>query len=131
MGKKPAAAKSSAVPSAAKDLEGTARRLKIMEERFANMRSKVQVLEQNMLHKHKNFFVEIKTLNMELTEVKKEINELKDKIIIMVRELDSFAKKEEVHILKKYIDLWNPVKFVSKREVESIVHEVIEKMRRE
>ena len=107
------------------------RRMKIIEERYTNMRSKTKVMEQNMLTKNKTFFTEIKALNVEMTEVKKEISELKDRISSLVKELEAFAKKENVDILKKYIDIWNPVNFVSKNEVEEMVTEVIEKIRKE
>jgi predicted nucleic acid-binding Zn-ribbon protein len=107
------------------------RRVKILEERYTNIRSKFQVTEQNMINKNKNFFSEIKTLNLEITEIKKEMNEIKDRMVSLLKELEAFAKKENVDILKKYIDLWNPVSFVTKNEIEAIVREVIDKMRRE
>ena len=94
------------------DLNSLDRRLKMMEERHTNLRSKLKVTEQNMLQKNKTFFGEIKALNVEMTEVKKEINEIKDKMIALIKELESFAKKENVDILKKYIDLWNPINFM-------------------
>jgi predicted nucleic acid-binding Zn-ribbon protein len=113
------------------DVKSMGRRLKVAEERYSNLRNKFQVTEQNMIHKHKNFFTDIKTINLELTELKKEITELKDNMVSVVREMESFAKNEKVDILKKYIDLWNPIKFVTKNEVEEIVKEVIDRMRRE
>ena len=112
------------------DMNSINRRLKMLEEKYTNLRSRSQVTEQNMLQKNRNFFTEIKTLNLELTEVKKEINELKDKIMIIIKELESFAKRENVDILRKYIDLWNPVNFVTRNDVEAIVEEVIDRMRR-
>ena len=113
------------------DITSINRRLKMLEEKYTNLRSRSQVTEQNMLHKNKNFFTEIKALNIELSEVKKEMNELKDNIMIVIKEMDSFARKENIEILRKYIDLWNPVNFVTKNDVEAIVKEVINNMRRE
>ena len=113
------------------DVSGINRRVKVLEERYTNLRGKFQLIEQNILHKNKTFFTEIKTLNLEITEVKKEINEVKDKILVLIKELESFARRESVDILKKYIDLWNPINFVTKNEIEVIVREVIDKMRRE
>ena len=113
------------------DIGSLNRRVKMLEERYTNLRGKFQVTEQNMLTKNKNFFTDIKTINLELTEVKKEINEIKDKMLSLLKELESFAGKEQLDILKKYIDLWNPVKFVSRNEVEDIVREVIDRMRKE
>ena len=64
-----------------------------------------------------------------ITEIKKEINELKDNMLRLVKELETFAKRENVDILRKYIDLWSPVNFVTKNEVEDIVRETIDKLR--
>ena len=37
------------------------------------------------------------------------------------------AKRDEVKVHEKYINLWNPVKFVTQNEVESIVKEILGK----
>ncbi|MBS3135992.1 hypothetical protein J4401_03455 [Candidatus Woesearchaeota archaeon] len=127
MGKKPAMG----VPPIQGDSEGVTRRLKILEERLTTTRNKIQVLEQNMLHKQKSAYAEAKTQSFEITELKKEVNEVRDKILILVKELEQFAKKEEVGVLKRYIDFWNPIRFVSKNEVEDVVRQAIEKIRKE
>ena len=103
------------------------RRIKVLEERFTNLRSRFQLTEQNMIHKNKNFFSEIKTINVELTDVKREINELKDNMLNLLKELEAFAKREDVDMLRKYIDLWNPVNFVTKNDVDDIVNDAIER----
>ncbi len=107
------------------------RRLKLLEERYTNIRSKSQLMEQNMLQKNKSLFNEIKTINLELSELKKEITEIKDKILIILKETDGFARKEHVDILKKYIDLWSPMNFVSRNEIEDLVLDALEKIRKD
>jgi ACT domain-containing protein len=47
--------------------------IKMLEERYANIRSKFQVMEQNMLHKNKAFFTDVKGINLELVEIKKKL----------------------------------------------------------
>ncbi|MBD3164760.1 hypothetical protein GF323_06180 [Candidatus Woesearchaeota archaeon] len=112
------------------DLNSVERRVKMLEEKYTNLRNRFQVTEQNMLSKNKNFFTDIKTINIELSEIKKEISELKDSILSLIKELKSFAKREDVDMLRKYIDLWNPVNFVTKNDVKNIVEETIDEMRR-
>ena len=58
---------------------------------------------------------------------KKELSEIKEKILNIVNELKETAKKEEVKILEKYINYWNPIKFVTQNEVEEIVKEILKK----
>ena len=45
----------------------------------------------------------------------------------IVRELEETAKREEVKVLEKYINYWNPIKFVTQNEVEAIVSEILKR----
>ena len=109
------------------DVNTLSRRLRLLEEGFTNLRRFFQVTEENMISKNKHFSAEIKTLTSDITEVRKEIQELKDKLHLVIRELQTVARKEDVKVLEKYINLWNPIKFVSQNEVEQIINEVLEK----
>lgn len=109
------------------DVNTLSRRLRLLEEGFTNLRRFFQVTEENMIAKNKHFSAEIKTMTSDITEVRKEIQELKDKLILVIRELQTVARKEEVKVLEKYINMWNPVKFVTQNEIDQIVNEVLDK----
>ena len=109
------------------DINTVSRRLRLLEENFTNMRRFLQVTEENMIAKHKHFSAETRTLTSDINEIRKEIQELRDKLFLVIRELQTVARREEVKVLEKYINLWNPIKFVSQNEIESIVNEILEK----
>lgn len=109
------------------DINTLSRRLRLLEEGFTNLRRFFQVTEENTIARNKHYSAEIKTITSDITEVRKEIQELRDKMLLVIKELQSAARKEEVKVLERYINLWNPVKFVSQNEVEQIINEVIEK----
>jgi|TARA_Y100000310_G_scaffold344685_1_gene458799 hypothetical protein len=109
------------------DMGNLSRRLRILEESFTNLRRAQQLTDQNMLAKNKLFTTEIRTMVSDIKEIKKEIAEIKEKILDLVKELQTSAKKDQVKVLEKYINLWNPVKFVTQNEVEQIVKEMLEK----
>ena len=111
------------------DISNLSRRLRILEESFTNIRRALQVTEQNMLGKNKVFATEIRTLTSDIGDIKSDINEIKEKILEIVRELKESAKREEVKVLEKYINFWNPVKFVTQNEVEAIVKEILKRER--
>ncbi len=113
------------------DINSLSRRLRLMEEGFTNLRRFLQVTEDNIIARNKHYSAELKTINSEITEVRKEIQELKDKLSLVIKELQSVARKDEVKVLEKYINLWNPIKFVSQNEIEGIINEVIEKREKE
>lgn len=110
------------IANAVRDLN---RRLRTLEERYTNLQTKAQITEQNMISRHKRFNIEVKTINADMTEQKKEIMEIKERILLMIRELKSSAKKEEVKVLQKYINLWEPLNFVTRNEVNEIIKEIL------
>ena len=59
------------------------------------------------------------------------MQEMKDKLVLVIKELQTVARREEVKVLEKYINLWNPIKFVSQNEIEAIINEVLDKREEE
>jgi len=108
------------------DMSNLGRRLRIIEERSTNLRRALQVTEQNMLAKNKLFSTEIRTITSDIKDIKKDINDVKEKVLEMVKELQESAKKGEVKVLEKYINMWNPVKFVTQNEVEAMVKDFVQ-----
>ena len=109
------------------DMNTLSRRLRLLEEGFANLRRFFQITEENIIAKNKHYSAEIKTIASDIMEVRKEIAELRDKLGLVIRELQTVARREEVKVLEKYINLWNPIRFVTHNEVESIINEVLGK----
>lgn len=109
------------------DVNTLSRRLRLLEEGFTNIRRFSQVSEENMIAKNKHFSAEIKTMSSDIIEIRKEMQEVRDKLMLVIRELQSVARKEEVKVLEKYINLWNPIKFVTQNEIEAIINEVLDK----
>ena len=109
------------------DIGNLGRRLRLLEESITNIRRALQVTEQNMLGKNKLFATDIRTLTSDISDMKTEINEIKERMLDLVKELKETAKRDEVKVLEKYINFWNPVKFVTQNEVEAIVKEILKK----
>ena len=112
------------------DVNTLSRRLRLLEEGFTNLRRVFQVTEENAIAKYKHFAAEIKTITSDINEIRKEIQDLRDKFLLVVKELQTVARREEVKVLEKYINLWNPIKFVTQNEVEQIIGEVLERDRK-
>ncbi len=102
------------------------RGIRTLEERYNGVVRRIQLLEQNMLNSNKKTLSEIKALNSEIADIKKQIEEVNGKIELIAKEFQTLAKKEEVDVLKKYLNLWEPVNFVTQTEVEKIVKNLIE-----
>jgi|SRR3989344_394314 len=109
------------------DINTLGRRLRLLEEGTTNLRKFFQVTEENTITKNKHYSVEIKTINSDILELRKEMQEIRDKMMLIIKELQSVARKEEVKVLEKYINLWNPIKFVTSNEVEQIVDDAMKR----
>jgi hypothetical protein len=102
------------------------RRLRMLEERYTNVIRKTQVTDQNMLQSHKKIHVEMKAAESEVTELHRKINVLQETVGLAIQEIKDCARKQEIDVLKKYLELWQPVKFVTQNQVERIVEDVLE-----
>lgn len=106
------------------------RRIRILEDRYSNLRRKTQITDQNMLIIQKKINREIKTIDNQLIEVQKEISQLDEKMKQILREIQNFAKSDDIKVLKRYLDFWQPVGFITKSEAENLVRDIIEENRK-
>ena len=113
------------------DINTLSRRLKLLEEGFTNLRRFFQVTEENIIAKNKHYSAEIKTISSDILETRKEIQEVKEKLSLVIRELQTVARKEDVKVLEKYINLWNPIKFVSQNEIDGIINDILDKRQKD
>jgi hypothetical protein len=102
-------------------------RMRVGEERYSELRKNSLVVEQNMLTNHKKAMNEIKSLQSDISELKRSITAIEDKIITIIKELRLTARKEDIDVMKRYLDLWDPVKFITNDQVEKIVDEKLGK----
>jgi hypothetical protein len=110
-----------------KDLTLMSRRIRINEERNMNIRKKIQVIEHNMLLSQKRMLSEIRYINDEITDLKRQIEDLKGSLSVMGREVSLAAKKEDVQVLEKYVNMWEPMNFVTRQEIDRILTEKLKK----
>ncbi len=111
------------------ELESTINRLRVLEERYTNLQTELRVTEENMIRRGKKVTTDIKTLTLDINELRKEINDIKDKVLMIIKELQSCAKREDVKVLQKYIEMWEPMNFVTHKEVEEIIDEKLAQKR--
>ncbi|MBI5391031.1 hypothetical protein HZB02_06080 [Candidatus Woesearchaeota archaeon] len=107
------------------DVNALARRVRVLEERYSDVRQKFQLTDQSALQFSKKQVDDARFLNAELSEMKQEIHSIKDTFELFTKELQLLAKREDVAVLQKYLELWSPVKFVTQDEIEGIVERVI------
>ncbi len=80
-----------------------------------------------MILEYKKVLSEVRTINTDIKEIKTELFNIKEILRHLVSELERTARKEEVKVLEKYINLWNPMNFVSETEVKKMIQEAEKK----
>ena len=73
--------------------------------------------DQNVLDFEKDMKSEIKSLNHDLLEIKRSVSEINENLISMSSELKKSVKQSELKVLERYIDMWQPMNFVTKEEL--------------
>ncbi|MEK6874287.1 MAG: hypothetical protein AABX52_00900 [Nanoarchaeota archaeon] len=110
----------------AAEVNNTARRLRILEDRYGNTRDKMQFIEQNQISSHKSLQAELRATEKDLLEIKRLLHDVDAKVGLLAQEIAAGARKEDVMVLKRYIELWQPLNFVTRNQVEKIIAEIIE-----
>lgn len=104
-----------------KNLSEIASNLRILEDKYSNLRKKIQLTDQTILELQKNLFKEKKLLNEELTESKIKLQELLDDLAMMKSELKDTVKINDLKVLDRYLDMWEPLQYVTRKEVEDAI----------
>ncbi|MFC1754326.1 hypothetical protein ACFL96_13200 [Thermoproteota archaeon] len=108
------------------ELNNIARRLRVIEERYIGVRKKTQVTDQNMLNSNKKVMTEIKASQSQLDDFRKELDDMKEKFKIMINEIKECAKRQDVNVLSKYINIWEPIRFVTRNEMSKLIRDGVE-----
>ena len=94
------------------------RRLRILEERYGNLRKKIQLTDQNLIDSERSFGKEIRGFGSDLLELKRSIADFDEKVVIFGSEMDNTAQKTDLKIIEKYLAMWNPGMFVTRKELK-------------
>ncbi len=102
-------------------------RIRVLENKYSTVNEHLLVINQNMIEEYKKLIEEIKAVNVEIKEIKESVFNLKDTAKKMVQEMGIFARKDELKVLEKYINLWNPIEFVTETDLNKILEEKLKK----
>ena len=102
-------------------------RIRISEERYGVLRKKLQLIEQNFLSFQKKTVKGIKDVDSDINDLKRMLHAVESKVVLLIKELQLLAKKEDVDVIRKYVDYWTPIKFVTVAQVEKMIKEELGK----
>lgn len=105
-------------PTVDTDMVSLLRRLRVLEERYNNLRKKTVVIEQNQIIVKNQIQSEIKSIDMEMVSLKKEYIDIDSKINLIQKELENLADAHEIRYLTKYLEFFSPSNLITVNELE-------------
>lgn len=93
-------------------------RIRALESKYNILGERLLVVNQNMILQFKKNSIDSKTINAEIKELQEEIFNTKETMVDLTKEMQFFATKEDTKVLEKYINLWNPMKFITEKELQ-------------
>jgi hypothetical protein len=91
------------------------------------MQKRAGITEENMLSGSKKASASIKAITSEISDIRVEIVQIKEKIELIVQELRQSAKKQEIKVVESYLELWDLSQFVTQKDIENIVRREVAK----
>ena len=100
--------------------------LRGIESKVNNLRRELDIIKNDSAKKKEKVTKEIRTINEDLIELKRDQDKTLEKMDLIIKELKLTAGKEEVMVLKKYLDLWSPLNFVTQRDIDRLITDKLE-----
>ena len=106
------------VDTHSKTLVTIIQRQKDIESLLENLNEKTDMIDHNSISDFKKVFSKLKTLNDDISDLKGEIKKIQEYQEKITKQMRLFSTIDEVKKLEKYIDLWEPLNFVTRDELE-------------
>ncbi len=114
------------MPDVEEKLTSLSAQLRVLESRYSNLSKRNDLLEENMLRNFNRLREDLKLVSSDLNSLKQKLFDFKHSLTKITKELGVMARREEFDTLKKYVELWEPVNFVTQKEVKEMIEEALE-----
>ncbi len=101
---------------------------KALESKINSLRREFDLVKNNSTRAAQDTKQNLRTLNTEFTDLQHKVAKIEEKIDLIVSELKRTAGKEELDVLKKYIEFWNPMEFVTHKDLDKVVEQKVRDM---
>lgn len=103
--------------------------VKSVESKVIILRRELEVIKNDSARRMREIDTEMRAAASEVTGLKRELAKTNEQLALVIKELKLTAGKDELMTIKKYLELWNPIKFTSKEEVERMIENKVEELK--
>lgn len=102
--------------------------IKGVESKVNTLVREVDLLKNDYIKKHNDLKRELKIFNDDILDLKRTQDQAQQKMDLVIKELKQTAGVEDVAVLKKYVEYWNPINFVTQRDLDRAVQAKLAQM---
>ncbi|HLC80775.1 MAG TPA: hypothetical protein VJG31_03300 [Candidatus Nanoarchaeia archaeon] len=103
--------------------------VKSVESKVIILRRELEVIKNDSARRMRELDTEMRSAASEVTGLKRELAKTNEQLALVIKELRLTAGKDELMTVKKYLELWNPIKFTSKEEVGRMIEDRVEELK--
>src|SRR3989338_5178482 len=92
--------------------------IKGVESKVNTLIREVDSLKNDYVKKYSDLRTDLKVFNDDLLELRRAENAMQQKVDLLIKEISQTAGSEEVAVLKRYVEYWNPLNFVTQKDLE-------------
>ncbi len=104
--------------------------VKGLETKANNLLREVNTLKNDFMRRSSDMKKEVKAIDDDILNIKREQEKVQQKMDLIIKELKKTAGVEEVQVIKKYLEYWNPINFVTQRDLERAIDSRISALKR-
>ena len=92
--------------------------VKAMEGKLNRVTREFETLKNSSITRENETKKDFKHLESEIIDLKHNQEQLTKKMDLIIKELKQTAGNEEVQVIKRYIEFWNPMNFVNQKDLD-------------
>jgi septal ring factor EnvC (AmiA/AmiB activator) len=96
-------------------------RLKLVEQRVNQNKERLRVFDDQIIENKKDVNRLVDEINDNIMGLRKNIKNIDDTIQHIIKELELTAKKQDINVIEKYVDMMDPTRYVTKEELKALL----------
>jgi len=95
-------------------------RVRLLEEKFEQLREKLKATDQNLLRRTNELKELITENSIQIEELNKNYKDIRETTRHLIKEVETSAKISDLKVLEKYVDLFDPTRFLTLADAEKL-----------
>lgn len=98
-------------------------RMRLVEERGHQNRDKIRIIDENIIVKFKDLKDDVRRLNIEVDELRRNLDGVVKSLQRMIKDLGNTAKLSDVLVIDKVMELFDPTRYLTEKDVIRLIEE--------